>query len=91
VNENLLKADEALNVVREANNKPAAHAGALLLLLARSIQNTGHASQDVEIAQADAWLAVSTLHQILDSGGTLKAEDWRNAQLKLEVWKSSIS
>ena len=74
----------------DAQHKPIAAAADLVRALKSKTQNSGNQPHEVEMAQADAWLAICALSKTLDSDYETAAEVWGRAISRTEEWRNLL-
>jgi hypothetical protein len=74
----------------DAQHKPITAAADLVRALKSKTQNSGNQSHEVEIAQADAWLAICALSKSLDSDHETAPEVWARAISRTEEWRNLL-
>lgn len=79
----LSTAEGAYLTLLEARLKPRPVAADLVRALKTKTKNAGKQSREMEVAQADAWLAICALSKSLDQDNDYAAD--------LEVWSRAIS
>jgi len=73
-----------------AHHKPITAAADLVRALKSKTQNSGNQSHEVEMAQADAWLAICALSKSLDSDRETAPEVWARAISRTEEWRNLL-
>jgi hypothetical protein len=71
----------------DARQKPREAAADLIRPLKTQIQNSGKQPYEVEIVQADAWLAICALSKSLDTDCETTSEVWARAISRTEEWR----
>jgi hypothetical protein len=74
----------------DAQHKPITAAADLVRALKSKTQNSGNQSHEVEVAQADAWLAICALSKSLDSDQETAPEVWARAISRTEEWRNLL-
>ncbi|MGA9891014.1 MAG: hypothetical protein WBQ55_01310 [Xanthobacteraceae bacterium] len=74
----------------DAQHKPITAAADLVRPLKSKTQNSGNQSREVEVAQADAWLASCALSKSLDSDHETAPEVWARAISRTEEWRNLL-
>jgi hypothetical protein len=74
----------------DAQNKPSTAAADLVRGLKTKTQNTGTQPREIELVQADAWLAICALSKSLDNGHETAPEDWARAISRTEEWRNLL-
>jgi hypothetical protein len=74
----------------DARHKPIAAAADLVRALKSKTQNGGNQSHEVEMARADAWLAICALSKSLDSNHETTPEVWARAISRTEEWRNLL-
>jgi hypothetical protein len=70
---------------------PSNLAADLVRPLRTETQNDGARSHEIEIAQADAWLAICALSKSLDTELETNAEVWSRAISGTEEWRNILT
>jgi hypothetical protein len=83
-------AESAYLTLLDAQHKPIAAAADLVRALKSKARNSGNQSHEVEIAQADAWLAICALSKSLDSDHETAPEVWARAISRTEEWRNLL-
>jgi hypothetical protein len=86
----LLTAESALLVLLDARLRPRAVAAELVRALRNKTKNGGDQSIEVEIVQADAWLAICALSRSLDTEVETSPEVWSRAIKRTEEWRNFL-
>jgi len=86
----LSTAEMAYLVLLEARQMPRAAAGDLVRALRTKTRNNGNQSREVEIVQADAWLAICALSKSLDTEDETSPEVWSRAISRTEEWRNLL-
>jgi hypothetical protein len=74
----------------DAHQKPIAASADLVRALKSKTRNSGNQSHEVDIAQADAWLAICALSKSLDSDHETAPEVWARAISRTEEWRNLL-
>ena len=87
---NLSIAESAYLALLDAMPMPRAAAAARVRPLKTSTRNSGNQSHEVEIAQADAWLAICALVKSLDADNETETPPhvWLRAISRTEEWRN---
>lgn len=80
-------ADKALWLLALARSQSISHAALLLKPVAARMQNNGSRMLEIEQAQSEAWLAISTLLNALEKGEALSVEQWDAAIRSALSWR----
>ncbi|MEO6783467.1 MAG: hypothetical protein ABI407_18460 [Bradyrhizobium sp.] len=83
-------AESAYLTLLDAQHKPSLAAADLVRALKTKTKNSGIQSHEVEIAQADAWLAICALSKSLDSDYGTTSEVWSRAISRTEEWRNLL-
>jgi hypothetical protein len=86
----LSTAENAYMVLLDARHLPRAAAADLVRPLRTETKNSGEQSREVEIVQADAWLAICALSKSLDTECETDAEVWSRAISRTEEWRNLL-
>jgi hypothetical protein len=86
----LSTAEMAYLALLEARQMPRAAAGDLVRALRTKTRNNGNQSREVEIVQADAWLAICALSKSLDTEDETSPEVWSRAISRTEEWRNLL-
>jgi hypothetical protein len=86
----LSTAEMAYLALLEARQMPRAAAGDLVRALRTKTRNNGNQSREVEIVQADAWLAICALSKSLDTDDETSPEVWSRAISRTEEWRNLL-
>jgi hypothetical protein len=86
----LSTAEMAYLALLEARQMPRAAAGDLVRALRTKTRNNGNQSHEVEIVQADAWLAICALSKSLDTDDETSPEVWSRAISRTEEWRNLL-
>ena len=74
----------------DARDRPRGVAADLVRALKTKTQNSGKQSHEVEMAQADAWLAICALSKSLDTDYETTSEVWSRAISRTEEWRNLL-
>jgi hypothetical protein len=83
-------AESAYLTLLDAQHKPIAAAADLVRALKSKTQNSGNQFHEIEMAQADAWLAICALSKSLDSDHETAPEVWARAISRTEEWRNLL-
>jgi hypothetical protein len=83
-------AESAYKVLLDARNKPRAVAADMIRPLRTKTQNGNKRSHEIEMAQADAWLAICALSKSLETEATTDPEAWSRAIKRTEEWRNIL-
>jgi hypothetical protein len=86
----LLKANYALQVLRQARFSRHETAAKMVEHLAYVTVNTGLRSPEIEEAQQTAWVAISQLAKALHEEGFAGPTIWKAALKAIEIWKELL-
>ena len=86
----LSTAESAYVALLEARDKPRTVAADLVRALRSKTQNSGKQLREVEIVQADAWLAICALSKSLDTDYETTSEVWSRAISRTEEWRNLL-
>jgi hypothetical protein len=86
----LSTAESAFLVLLHARLQPRIVAAELVRALRSKTKNTGQQSHEVEIIQADAWLAICALSKSLDTEDNTSLEVWSRAIKRTEEWRNIL-
>jgi hypothetical protein len=88
----LSTAEGAYLTLLDARLKPRAVAANLVRALKTKTRNGGKQSHEVEIVQADAWLAICALSKSLDADNETETspEVWLRAISRTEEWRNLL-
>ena len=86
----LSTAESAYLTLLDARSVPGAAAAELVRALRTKTQNRGKQSHEVEIVQADAWLAICALSKSLDTDYETSPEVWSRAISRTEEWRNLL-
>ena len=74
----------------DAREKPREAAADLVRALKTKTRNSGKQSHEVEMAQAEAWLAICALSKSLDTEHETSSEVWSRAISRTEEWRNLL-
>ena len=83
-------AESAYLALLDAQHRPSVVATDLVRALKIKTKNSGNQSHEIEIAQADAWLAICALSKSLDSDYETAPDVWSRAISRTEEWRKSF-
>jgi hypothetical protein len=88
----LSTAESAYLTLLDAMHMPRGAAAALVRPLKTKTRNSGNQSHELEIAQADAWLAICALSKSLDADNETETppEVWLRAISRTEEWRNLL-
>jgi hypothetical protein len=86
----LSTAESSYATLLGAREKPRKVAADLIRVLRTKTQNSGKQPHEVEIVQADAWLAICALSKSLDSDFEIDPEAWPRAISRTEEWRNLL-
>jgi hypothetical protein len=86
----LSTAESAYVTLLDARHKPRRDAADLVRALRTETQNRGGQSHEVEMVQADAWLAICALSKSLDTDYETTSEVWSRAISRTEEWRNLL-
>jgi hypothetical protein len=86
----LSTAENTYATLLDAREKPRKVAADLIRVLRTKTQNSGKQVHEVEMAQADAWLAICALSKSLDSDFEVEPEAWSRAISRTEEWRNLL-
>jgi hypothetical protein len=88
----LSTAESAYLTLLDARLKPRAAAADLVRALRTKTKNSGKQSHEVEMVQADAWLAICALSKSLDADNETETspEVWLRAISRTEEWRNLL-
>jgi hypothetical protein len=86
----LSTAESVYVTLLDARQKPRDASAALVRALRSRTRNTGTHPREIEIAQADAWLAICALSKSLDSEPETDPEVWSRAISRTEEWRNIL-
>ena len=84
-------AESSYVTLLDARQKPREAAADLIRPLRTKIQNSGEQPHEVEIVQADAWLAICALSKSLDTDYETTPEVWARALSRTEEWRNLVN
>ncbi|MDB5608499.1 MAG: hypothetical protein JWP25_5399 [Bradyrhizobium sp.] len=84
-------AESAYATLLDARHKPRNVAADLIRPLRTKTQNGGGRPHEIEIAQADAWLAVCAHSKSLDTEIETAPEVWSRAFSRTEEWRNILT
>jgi len=87
----LSTAEGAFATLLDARDKPRAAAADLVRALKTKTRNSGNQSHEIEIVQADAWLAICALSKNLDTDYETSPEVWSRAISRTEEWRNLLA
>jgi hypothetical protein len=87
----LSTAEGAFATLLDARDKPRAVAANLVRALKTKTRNSGNQSHEIEIVQADAWLAIRALSKSLDNDNETDLEVWSRAISRTEEWRNLLA
>jgi hypothetical protein len=87
----LSTAERAFVTLLDARDKPQAAAADFVRALKTKTRNSGNQSHEVEIVQADAWLAICALSKSLDTDYETSPEVWSRAISRTEEWRNLLA
>ena len=87
----LSTAEGAFATLLDARDKPRAAAADLVRALKTKTRNSGNQSHEIEIVQADAWLAICALSKSLDTDYETSPEVWSRAISRTEEWRNLLT
>jgi hypothetical protein len=83
-------AESAYLTLLDAQHKSSIAAADLVRALKNKTRNTGTQPHEIEMAQADAWLAICALSKSLDNDYETEAEVWARAISRTEEWRNLL-
>jgi hypothetical protein len=83
--------ESAYAILLDARRKPRGEAADLVRPLRDKTQNKGARSREIEIVQADAWLAICALSKSLETEIETSDDIWSRAIGRTEEWRNIIS
>jgi hypothetical protein len=86
----LSTAESAYVALLDARHMPRAAAADLVRTLRTKAKNSGKHSHEVEMVQADAWLAICALSKSLDTDYETTPEIWSRAISRTEEWRNLL-
>jgi hypothetical protein len=84
-------ADSAYATLLDARHKPRNIAADLARSLMNETENLGVRSHEIEIMQADAWLAICALCKSLETELETASEVWSRAISRTEEWRNILT
>ncbi len=84
-------AENAYATLLDARHKPRNVAADLVRPLRNETENHGARSHELEIVQADAWLAICALSKSLDTELETTSEVWSRAISRTEEWRNILT
>jgi hypothetical protein len=84
-------AESAYAKLLDARHKPRNLAADLVCPLRTKTQNEGGRPHEIEIVQADAWLAICALAKSLDTESETDPEVWSRAISRTEDWRNILT
>jgi hypothetical protein len=84
-------AESAYATLLEARHRPRIIAADLVRPLRTETQNEAGRPHDIEIAQAEAWLAICALSKSLDTEPETAPEIWSRAITRTEEWRNILT
>ena len=87
----LTVAESAYATLLEASHKPRNVAADLLRPLRTETRNESGRPHEIEIAQAEAWLAICALSKSLDTEPETDPEIWSRAISRTEEWRNILT
>jgi hypothetical protein len=86
----LSTAENSYVALLDAREKPREVAADLVRVLRTKTQNSGKRPPELEIVQADAWLAICALSKSLDTDYQTSSEAWSRAISRTEEWRNLL-
>jgi hypothetical protein len=86
----LSTAESSYVTLLDARKKPREVAADLVRVLRTKTQNSGDQPHELEIVQADAWLAICALSKSLDTDYETSSEIWSRAISRTEEWRNQL-
>jgi hypothetical protein len=86
----LSTAESSYVTLLDARAKPREVAADLIRVLRTRTQNSGKQRHELEIVQADAWLAICALSKSLDTDYETSPEAWSRAIDRTEEWRNLL-
>ena len=83
-------AESAYLTLLEAQQKPRPAAADLVRALKSKTRNTGTQPREIELVQADAWLAICALSKSLDGNDEIAPDVWSRAISRTEEWRNRL-
>jgi hypothetical protein len=90
-NVDLPMAESAYATLLDARHKPHNVAADLVRPLRTETQNEAGRPHEIEIAQAEAWLAICALSKSLDTEAETDPEIWTRAISRTEEWRNILT
>jgi hypothetical protein len=87
----LTVAESAYATLLDAREKPREAAAGLIRALRTKTQNSGKQPHEVEVVQADAWLAICALSKSLDTDPETTSDVWLRAINRTEEWRNILT
>jgi hypothetical protein len=87
----LTVAEHAYAVLIKARVQPREVAADFVRELRITTRNTGTRARELEVVQADAWLAICALSKNLDTEAETPYDVWTRAISRTEEWRNKIS
>jgi hypothetical protein len=84
-------AESAFAILLDARHKPRNVAADLVRPLRTKTRNEGGRPHEIEIAQAEAWLAICALSKSLDTDPETDPEIWSRAISRTEEWRNILT
>jgi hypothetical protein len=84
-------AENAYATLLDARRKPRNVAADMVRPLRLETQNQADRPHEIEIAQAEAWLAICALSKSLDNEAETDPEVWTRAISRTEEWRNILS
>jgi hypothetical protein len=88
--DDLSTAENSYVTLLDAREKPREAAAVLIRALRTKTKNSGKQPHEVEIVQADAWLAICALSKSLDTDYETSSEAWSRAISRTEEWRNLL-
>jgi hypothetical protein len=89
-NVDLPTAEGSYVTLLDAREKPREVAADLIRVLRTRTQNSGEQPHELEMVQADAWLAFCALSKSLDADYETSPEAWSRAIDRTEEWRNLL-
>ena len=89
-NVDLSTAESSYVTLLDAREKPREVAADSIHVLRTRTQNSGKQLHELDIVQADAWLATCALSKSLDTGYETSSEVWSRAIDRTEEWRNLL-
>jgi hypothetical protein len=86
----LSTAESAYLALLDAMHMPRRDAADLVRALRTETRNSGKQPHEVEMVQADAWLAICALSKSLDADDETTPEVWSRAIHRTEEWRNLL-